>query len=141
MEKPVSTVDKIKNWTKEHKKGLIIAGTALGVAGIGVLVFFGFKNKEELEAATEQLEKLANTTSEMAEMVSQVKIPEETCTITVESVISNKHAPHPVDGHIRNLPEGHVASAEKIAEAIERGILLKEGQTIVDAYETGKTVA
>ena len=41
---------------------------------------------------------------------------------------------HHASKHIRNLPEGYKASAEKIASAEENGFNLKEGQTWVDEY-------
>ena len=48
--------------------------------------------------------------------------------------IVEKTGSHHASKHIRNLPEGHNASAEKIATAEEHGFSLGEGQTWVDDY-------
>ena len=52
----------------------------------------------------------------------------------VEEQNVEKTASHHASKHIRNLPEGHNASAEKIATAEEHGFSLGEGQTWVDDY-------
>lgn len=48
-----------------------------------------------------------------------------------------KTNPYDVSKHIRNLPKGQRASAEKIATAMENGFELKEGQTWVTDYVKG----
>lgn len=48
--------------------------------------------------------------------------------------IVEKTGSHHASKHIRNLPKGHNASAEKIATAEEHGFSLGEGQTWVDDY-------
>ena len=49
--------------------------------------------------------------------------------------------PFDVSEHIRNLPPGWKASAEKMAEAEMLGITLLPGQTIVDGYTKGGLAA
>lgn len=49
--------------------------------------------------------------------------------------------PHDVAEHLRNLPNGWKASAEKIATAAEHGYDLRPGQTWVEAYRTGGLAA
>ena len=48
--------------------------------------------------------------------------------------IVEKTGSHHASKHIRNLPEGYNASAEKVATAEEHGFSLGEGQTWVDDY-------
>ncbi|MBO4617488.1 MAG: hypothetical protein J5717_09035, partial [Lachnospiraceae bacterium] len=58
-----------------------------------------------------------------------------------DNIIPMTKAPHKVREHIRNLPEGHNASAEKIALAAQKGLDLLPRQTIVVEYETGSIIA
>lgn len=46
--------------------------------------------------------------------------------------------PFDVSAHLRTLPEGCHASAEKVATALENGFVLQEGQTWVEAFTKGK---
>lgn len=74
--------------------------------------------------------------------LSEIKVKAEALTNVVESnIIPITKAPHDVSEHIRNLPQGYKASAEKIALAAERGLVLLPEQTIVDAYRAGGAVA
>ena len=54
-------------------------------------------------------------------------------------VISN--VPQEIKSHIRNLPKGWNASAEKLAIAAEKGYLLLPGQTWVDSYTRNRISA
>ncbi|MDD3185315.1 MAG: hypothetical protein ACOX1S_14975 [Anaerostipes sp.] len=49
--------------------------------------------------------------------------------------------PIEVSEHLRNLPEGWNASAEKILSATEHGYQLNPGQTWVDTYTKNKVIA
>ena len=124
----------LAQWIKEHKKGLIIAGTGVGVL---VLLALGIKNKTEIEALWIALGKTAKKSPEMLAEASVAMI-ETQAVPTMEGIdaiapILNPN-PFEVRRHIRNLPKGQHASAEKIAEAIEEGIILLDGQTLIDNY-------
>lgn len=60
--------------------------------------------------------------------------------IDTMDAVARTHAPHTTNMHLRTLPEGWTASSEKKAEALEYGIHLEKGQTLVDSYQTGRTV-
>ncbi len=49
--------------------------------------------------------------------------------------------PIEVSEHLRNLPEGWNASAEKMLSATEHGYQLNPGQTWVDTYTKNKVIA
>lgn len=59
--------------------------------------------------------------------------------IDTMDAVARTHAPHTTNMHLRTLPEGWTASPEKKAEALEYGIHLEKGQTLVDSYQTGRT--
>jgi hypothetical protein len=136
----------IKKWVEEHKTELIIAGVS--IASI-VAAFFAIKKHEELEellaTLTMNVKKspvsLNVSESEMITLSNVVNPSEEVLENAVECIASITRAPHEVSEHIRNLHEGYNASAKKIAQALEEGIVLEAGQTIVDSYRTGVKVA
>ena len=124
------------DWIKKHKKELIIAGVC--VAAI-IAVIMGIKNREALGEAWSSLRKLVEKTPEAIPTVNsasnvqvmQAKVIEEVDSLRIDKI------PHDVAEHLRNLPEGWKASAEKIATAAEHGYNLRPGQTWVEAYRTG----
>lgn len=59
--------------------------------------------------------------------------------IDATDAVVRTHAPHTTNMHLRTLPEGWTASPKKKAEALEYGIHLEKGQTLVDSYQTGRT--
>ena len=66
---------------------------------------------------------------------------EQIAEVVVSEGEKPKVVPFMVRKHIRNLPEGWQASAEKIEEAMKEGVTLQEGQTLVDGYMKGVTAA
>lgn len=123
-------------WIKEHKKELIIAGVSIAAI---IAVIIGIKNHKALEEAWASLKKLVEKTPETIPIVNTASIAEVTPVkdIVEINIVTTDRIPHDVAEHLRNLPEGWKASAEKIATAAEHGYDLLPGQTWVEAYRTG----
>ena len=124
-------------WIKGHKKQLLIAG--LGIAAL-IAVILAIKNKNALKAFWSSIKKVTETSAETitdtASAVSEVSSDTSTALSNTEKCV-----PQEVGRHIRNLHEGGHASADKIALAKEHNIVLKEGQTWVEAYTKGGSAA
>lgn len=156
-----SNKNKKESWLKTHKKGIILTGLSV-VALVGVVLIARkpttaksvleiikkpFFKPEGSIPAKKQLQKLVKKSHPNS--INKRVIPKTSETLisikspTITEIESGKEfakemgrrAAHTVSEHTRNLPDGWHASAKKIAEAAELGIPLKEGQTIVDAYE------
>ena len=129
-------------WIKNHKAELIIAGFSVGTL---VLIILGIKNQEMLKSIWESLQKSIKRPS--------IKIAEENTVVVVEAsqdvlekaipstLETTERLPFEVSKHIRNLPIGRQASAEKIASAPDFGFELMDGQTWVTSYMKGGAVA
>lgn len=131
---------KIVDWIKEHKTELIIAGVSVSAL---VMLILGIKNKETLEEFWSSLkrvtgEKSISIDNEVLNSMSETFPVQE---VPMNNIILIERIPHNVDSHLRNLPEGWQASAEKIATAAEHGYELLPGQTWVEAYRTGGVAA
>ena len=131
---------KIVDWIKEHKTELIIAGVSVSAL---VMLILGIKNKETLEEFWSSLkrvtgEKSISIDNEVLNSMSETFPVQE---VPMNNIILIERIPHNVDSHLRNLPEGWRASAEKIATAAEHGYELLPGQTWVEAYRTGGVAA
>ena len=126
---------KLIRWIREHKKALIIAGISIGTL---IAIALGIRNREAIKALWASLRKVAEKPA-----VHAVKMPPlEPVSPAVEDVITvvaqhGETIPFDVAKHIRNLPEGWHASADKIATALEKGFELAEGQTWVADYIKG----
>ena len=131
---------KILNWIKEHKVELIIGG--LCIAGI-VAIIISEKNSQEKEDEWVTLSKQVRKTLKAVKEVDVVSVVEDTPVkdLVENNVVKIDRMPHDVSGHLRNLPQGWKASAEKIATAVEHGYNLVPGQTWVEAYKTGGLAA
>ena len=124
------------DWIKKHKKELIIAGVS--VAAI-IAVIIGIRNRKALGEAWASLRKLVEKTPEAIPTVNSASNVQVMHAKVIEEVdiLRTDKIPHDVAAHLRNLPEGWKASAEKIATAAEHGYNLRPGQTWVEAYRTG----
>lgn len=123
-------------WVKVHKKELIIAGVS--VAAI-VAIILSCKNRKELltlwsaiegkikKVPQHQVQVMTTPAADIFKAEPSSVIPE-----LIPCVISE--IPQEIKSHIRNLPEGWNASAEKVATAAENGYSLLPGQTWVDSY-------
>lgn len=137
MEKEKKT---FAQWVKEHKKELIIAGVSIAAI---IAVIIGIKNHKALEEAWASLRKLVEKTPECIPVEKTVAATEAVPVkdIVEINIVTADRIPHDVAEHLRNLPEGWKASAEKIATAAEHGYDLLPGQTWVEAYRTGGLAA
>jgi len=137
-------------WVRAHKKELAIAGISIATIVTAILCI---RNTEKIKALWESLKKTIN------------KVPDDTPSITTTSFSSFNEVAQETDiltdvahkvqpplrttpqyafdvtSHIRNLPKGQNASAEKIATAAEQGFILHQGQTWVEKYTKGDTAA
>ena len=123
-------------WIKEHKTELTIAGLSIGTL---ILIALGIKNRavlndiwkklQEAIKASELKKTLTTAAASSAELIDN-----DLATVLVDTAKDEKLIPVNVREFIRNLPSGHHASPEKIAEALQRNIDLTDGQTLVDSY-------
>ena len=137
-------------WVKTHKKDLIIAGVSIA-AIIGIIV--GIKNKDSIMALWESLRKSMEKDPikslvypcEMVEKITYESVPVVNAVSSTEIIKfpsnHNTQVPFDVRDHIRNLRDGWHASAKKITTAAEYGYNLKPGQTWIDTYTKGVSVA
>ncbi|MDF2800386.1 MAG: hypothetical protein K0S61_289 [Anaerocolumna sp.] len=137
-------------WVKANKKELIIAGISIA-AIIGIIV--GIKNKDQIMALWESLRKsvenspvkVPTASREVIESIAHepAQVVEIVSATEIIKLPSNYKTQFPFDvcDHIRNLPNGWHASDKKITTAAEYGYNLKPGQTWVDTYTKGVSVA
>ena len=111
--------NKIKTWVKEHKKGLLIAGGVI-VTAVGAVLLVD--NMDAVKSLVSEMQKKALSTATIENEIANFMKSEPTAKIV------------DVREHLRNLPQGHHPSANKIAEAVKSGIELAENQTIVSAH-------
>ena len=129
-------------WIKGHKKQLIIAGVSIGSL---ILIIFGVKNQEEIKTLWDSLKRLVDHPEKEKAGIA-VKVSADTPSellpaIDITVTFDLEPIPFEVRRHIRNLPEGHHASPEKIAEAKKNNIILMENQTWVNSYMKGGAAA
>ena len=117
-EKTTTVKSSFKDNLKKHKKKIIAATVIVGASTVAVVLGIKLSNSK----ATKEL-LLENTTR----VLSNKKLP-------VDDLVTDKTVDISVPSYVRNLPFGQKASAEKIRQACDFGISLKEGQTLVDQY-------
>lgn len=132
------------NWIIEHKKELFIAGISMA-AIIGIVL--GIKHKDSLIELWDILKSIIDKRPSATPIIDKDEILE-----LVDPIVENKpvqmliainsgnleRLPHDVKAHLRVLPLGQQASAEKIATAAENGFNLSVGGiTWVRDYSTG----
>lgn len=126
---------KLIRWIKEHKKMLIIAG--ISIASL-IAIVLGIKNSESIKALWSSLRKVTEKAAAPATRVPPLRpvhpVVENTAAVAIQN---SETIPFDVAKHIRNLPDGWHASADKIATALENGFELAEGQTWVVDYMKG----
>ncbi len=126
---------KLIRWIREHRKALIIAGISIAAL---IAIVLGIKNREAIKGLWVSLRKVAEKPAARAVKVTQL----EPASPAVEDVVTvvaqhRETIPFDVSKHIRNLPDGWHASADKIATALENGFELADGQTWVADYAKG----
>ena len=157
-------------WIKEHKKELIIAGVSIAtIIAVVLAIKHRGELKKQFEALKAAVSALSNKRIKVVETEAEVcKAAERTAKTlkvveppakafkTVERPLDvlkvaetsayptsakRTYSPCMVELHTRKLPAGHHASAKKLAEAEELGIILETGYTIVDSYSKGAAAA
>ena len=135
-EKLICKIRIAKDWAIQHKSEIILGVTVVTAVVIGVVAWNNkeiiiksiHKVKPALKPATPNTIPMA-TPIQIPSVVTQVPtVSPNPVTETVRTVCE-----HSRSGGIRNLHEGWKASIAKIAEAAEKGILLEEGQTLVNS--------
>ena len=131
---------KILAGVKEHERELIIAGCSAFFVTVAIV---GFKNKNIFCELVSLLRKysdngLMNNSNIFLYACDECHLEKD---LLVESIRVFEKMPHHVSSHLRTLPEGCKASAEKIASAMECGYDLLPGQTWVKEYQTGRMAA
>ena len=121
-------------WVKKHKKGILIAGGSIVAIGAGYVVY---KNWDSIHALFKSIkhEHIVNNNPHISVEAAMpvVDIIPEIPSETVNKIINDGEA-FGVCEHIRNIPKGWNASAEKAALALEHGFKLGENQTWVENY-------
>ena len=127
---------RVVKWVKEHRTELVAAGVSISIL-IGIIICT--KDHASLSELIIKIKRLIAGDSVFDADTTKKMFASGKDFVAIKEV--KGRVPHSVSEHIRNLPEGHHASAEKAIEALRKGIELMEGQTIVDAYRTGNKAA
>jgi hypothetical protein len=137
-----NTAYKAKEWVIQHKTEIIICG------GVAVCVVAGVLIYRKLNIVEPILNSVATKTSPViipAPKIVTVSQTAQVATTSLDIVDPSKTVrtvcEHSRSGGIRNLHEGWKASLAKIAEAAEKGIVLEEGQTLVNSCFVGTKCA
>lgn len=117
-EKNTTLKTSFKDNLKKHKKKIITATVIIGTSAVAVVLGVKLFNSK----ATKEL-LLENATKALSDDK-----------LSLDNFVADKTVDISVPSYIRNLPSGQKASAEKIRQACDFGISLKEGQTLVDQY-------
>ena len=128
-------------WIKKHKNELAIVGISITTL---ITLVLGIKNKEMIRSLWNSLQVNINQPSvivpkKMPDAAMQIK--SESIQIDVPAVAKANSLPYEVSQHIRNLHAGQHASPGKIASAMEKDIILMDGQTWVKSYMKGGVAA
>lgn len=121
---------------KENKKELFIVGAGVAVT---IAVILGYKNRNALSYVRKVLETKGKKKLPCSAPVKPTIEPSSFMTLPLDT--QQRKLPQEISSHLRNLPEGWNASAEKVATAAENGYKLREGQTWVKNYSKNKIVA
>lgn len=132
--------NKICEWGKAHKKGLIIGGCAVVVVITGGFILY--KYPEIGESVHTFTETFGNKTARQSADRSTRKLAEhatdlETLNISHRTLSFANTLPFPVREHVRRLPEGQRASENALTFAKELGISLEQDETVVRPYMKG----
>ncbi len=130
--------EKTRSWFHRHRKGILITVTIVAITGtVAVLLIHGKKVKIPIKALSKRIvpetsdavkatEAVANAAKKAAPEIAKAT---ETVTVEVDGVLKT----YPRSEFVRQLHEGWHPSNAKLAQAAERGIDLKPGETIVNA--------
>lgn len=118
------------NFFQRHKRAIWITAGVVAASFGAVYISRKINPDSENEESsfspdTDRVIKATTVSSSIAPDILPIK----------DSGVNSERESFPVSEHRRSLPEGQHPSPEKQAEAESRGILLFEGQTLVNAYE------
>ena len=122
---------KLIRWIRKNRKALVAAGISIALI-IGIVL--GIKNADELKAFWTSLRNTPATPAMTAAKPAAPVITEQSTAAVTRSICT---VPFDVSAHLRTLPEGWHASADKVATALDNGFVLKEGQTWVETFTKG----
>lgn len=138
----------VLHFLKKHKKEITLGDVIAAIFGVFIITH---ANQDKGAEAAEKLLSACNRKAlpEESHVINEFAAsdifqePDEIQENVMEMIdakdaVARTHAPHTTNMHLRTLPEGWTASPEKEAEALEYGIRLEKGQTLVDSYQTGK---
>ena len=111
----------LKNWVKNHKSDLIYIGSVV-IVSIGTFLLIGKLNAAKKSVPLNVSIKPIKTVCSCKEFINVSDLEEK----ALKSIN--------VREHLRNLPNGHHPSLQKITEATTLGLDLLENQTIVSAH-------
>ena len=141
-----------KNWVKRNKDKIIIGLSTVASIAAGVFIY---KNRNIIE---DSLFHNGIKKGSLSRITPGTKVDTGSTTVNnydsiidtiptnnkpdiIDDIVNNSTPtiindgnPFPVNGFVRDLPEGSKASPEKIKEALELGIELGPNQTYVDPY-------
>lgn len=118
-------------WIKDHKTELITAGILITGIIAAILITKDYDKIAELfEPLKKAIEPVGQSEQHVIDHIN-----------SCENNYSTGRAPHIVNEHIRNLPEGWSASDLKLNTATSHGFVLEKGQTWVGKYFTGRISA
>ena len=121
-------------WVKKHKKGILVTGGAIVAIGAGYMVY---KNWDSLTVRFKTIKPEPNVINNSSLSV-KVEMPVEEVTPKIPSEVVSKNINNGesfcVREHRRTLSNGRNASAVKLAQAQEHGIILEEHETLVKSY-------
>lgn len=126
--------NRVIQWIKAHKKELALVGFSVAVLIALVVCIW---NKDALKALLASLKTAVEPAGKKIVDTIAVTAPEIAETAPVVLLSDNPSIPIEVRRHIRNLPHGWHASLEKQIAALANNIILKDGQTWVEAYKKG----
>ena len=143
--------NKVKNFVKQHKSEIVIvaSGILFGIAtGLAVnnwdVIREAVSNSGLLtpKLSADLAEPATTALIDWGKSASSDGLVTETVSDFTETITrASPQGPFSVCEHLRTLPEGWHASADKIAYAAERGISLESNQTIVSTYMKGLSAA
>lgn len=128
----------LKKWLSDHKKPLVAVGATIGAVIIAVVLQRESEPNNNLSDFLDDLDDKNFDFNEKYDYESDYSIDYDSDNHETGIEMS---FPFDVSSHIRNLPNGWEASAEKIAMAVEMGFELKPGQTWVESYVKGGDAA
>ena len=126
--------DEAKAWIKENSTALAFAGISIFSVILGLRRIKSFRELKKYMSSLEIQLKHTPQPPSVQTLPAPAYTPVDSLLMPT---VRARPTPHEVRSHIRNLPSGRKASAEKVATALEHNYNLQDGQTWVSSYRTG----